>query len=76
MLKLEALAQTVFQLLTHFYLQLVAYLDPNGKGYITKEYVQNLTIDQVKQILLFVDPNDVSNTEELEYSHIDGGEIE
>lgn len=55
---------------------LVAYLDPNGKGYITKEYVQNLTIDQMKQILLFVDPNDVSNTEELEYSHIDGGEIE
>ena len=57
-------------------LQLVAYLDPDGKGYITKEYVQSFTIDQMKEILLFVDPNDVSNTEELEYSHIYADEIE
>ena len=50
--------------------QMVVYLDPDGKGYITKEYVQNMTIDQLKEVLLFIDPNDVSNTEELEYSHI------
>ena len=57
-------------------LQLVDYLDPDGKGFITKEYVQNLSVDQMKEVLLFIDPTDVSNTEELEYSHIDAGYIE
>ncbi|KAK2547733.1 Bifunctional peptidase and arginyl-hydroxylase JMJD5 [Acropora cervicornis] len=55
---------------------LVAYLDPDDKGFITKEYLQNLSIDQLKDILLFIDPNDVSNTEELEYSHIEALDIE
>lgn len=57
-------------------LQLVDYLDPDGKGFVTKEYVQNLSVDQMKEVLLFIDPTDVSNTEELEYSHIDAGYIE
>ena len=56
--------------------QLVAYLDPDDKGFITKEYLQNLSIDQLKDVLLFIDPNDVSNTEELEYSHIQALDIE
>lgn len=55
--------------------EMVVYLDPDGKGYITKEYVQNMTIDQLKEVLLFIDPNDVSNTEELEYSHIHAEDI-
>ena len=57
-------------------MQLVDYLDPDGKGFVTKEYVQNLSVDQMKEVLLFIDPTDVSNTEELEYSHIDAGYIE
>ena len=57
-------------------LQLVDYLDPDGKGFVTEEYVHNLSVDQMKEVLLFIDPTDVSNTEELEYSHIDAGYIE
>lgn len=56
--------------------QLVTYLDPDDKGFITKEYLQNLSIDQLKDVLLFIDPNDVSNTDELEYSHIEALDIE
>ena len=62
--------------LTFISLQLVDYLDPDGKGFVTEEYVQNLSVDQMKEVLLFIDPTDVSNTEELEYSHIDAGYIE
>ena len=47
------------------------YLDPDHKGFVTREYIENLTVDQLKELLLFIDPNDVSNTEEFEYSHID-----
>ena len=57
-------------------MQLVGYLDPDGKGYVTIEYVRNLSIDQLKEVLLFIDPTDVSNTEDLEYSHIDAAYIE
>ena len=57
-------------------MQLVDYLDPDGKGYVTIEYVRNLSIDQLKEVLLFIDPTDVSNTEDLEYSHIDAAYIE
>ncbi|XP_020623160.1 uncharacterized protein LOC110060709 [Orbicella faveolata] len=56
--------------------KLVEFLDSDGNGYITQEYIQNLTIDQLKDVLLFIDPTDVSNTEEFEYSHIDADDIE
>ncbi|KAL9958610.1 hypothetical protein ACROYT_G035650 [Oculina patagonica] len=56
--------------------KLVEYLDPDGNGYVTQEYIQNLTIEQLKEVLLFIDPTDVSNTEEFEYSHIDAYDIE
>lgn len=55
---------------------MVEFLDPDGNGYITQEYIQNLTIHQLKEVLLFIDPTDVSNTEEFEYSHIDAYDIE
>lgn len=56
--------------------QLVEYLDPDHKGFVTCGYIENLTVDQLKELLLFIDPNDVSNTEEFEYSHIDAPYIE
>lgn len=56
--------------------QLVEYLDPDHKGFVTRGYIENLTVDQLKELLLFIDPNDVSNTEEFEYSHIDAPYIE
>lgn len=60
----------------NIFFQLVEYLDSDGNGYVTQEYIQKLTIEQLKEVLLFIDPNDVSNTEEFEYSHIDVDDIE
>ena len=59
-----------------FFFQFVKHLDPADSGYVTQEYIENLTIEQLKEVLLFIDPNDVSNTEEFEYSHIDAYDIE
>ena len=51
------------------------YLDPTGRGYITQEEVKSFSLEQLKELVLFVDPNDVSNTEDFEYSHINGDDI-
>lgn len=56
--------------------QLISHMDPEGTGFITKEQVESLTIDEMKKILLFFDPSDVSNSDEFEYSHIDVDEVE
>ena len=54
---------------------MIKYLDPDGKGFITQEQVRNFSLTQLKDVLLFIDPTDVSNTEEFEYSHIDADDI-
>ncbi|XP_031551013.1 uncharacterized protein LOC116288376 [Actinia tenebrosa] len=51
------------------------YIDPQNVGFITKEEVENFSIDKLKEIVLFFDPCDVSNTEDFEYSHIDAEQI-
>lgn len=51
-------------------------MDPEGIGYVTKERMERLTIDELKAILLFFDPLDVSNTDAFEYSHIEVEDIE
>ncbi|XP_070570097.1 bifunctional peptidase and (3S)-lysyl hydroxylase Jmjd7-like [Ptychodera flava] len=55
--------------------QFIHLLDPDGRGYVTVEEINSLTIDQLKMLLLTFDPTDVSNTVEFEYSHISFEEI-
>ncbi|XP_070570099.1 uncharacterized protein [Ptychodera flava] len=50
-------------------------LDPEGRGYVTKEEVSSLTVDQLKELLLTFDHNDVSNSLEYEYGYISAEEI-
>ena len=43
--------------------------------FITKKQVEGFSLEEMKEIVLFFDPCDVSNTEEFEYSHIQVSDI-
>ena len=53
----------------------MSHMDPESVGYVTKEQVEKLTIEELKAILLFFDPSDVSNTDAFEYSHLEVEDI-
>ncbi|KAJ7393735.1 hypothetical protein OS493_003394 [Desmophyllum pertusum] len=50
-------------------------LGGNEKGFITKEYVRNLSRDEMRALVLEFEGTDVSNTEEAEYGIIDPSQI-
>ncbi|CAB3989861.1 Hypothetical predicted protein [Paramuricea clavata] len=53
----------------------VEFLDDSGSGTITKENVEKMSIDRLKQATLLFAPTDVSNTLDYEYSHIEESSI-
>ncbi|XP_035684646.1 uncharacterized protein LOC118421454 [Branchiostoma floridae] len=50
-------------------------VDPEGRGYITKDEVKALTVEEMKELMLVIDPTDVSDMESFEYSHIEAERI-
>eukprot|EP00795_Rhopilema_esculentum_P013699 gene13699-4609_t len=50
--------------------EFLEYLDPDKDGYATKELVASLSIKQLKDLVELVHPNDISNTDLLEYGHL------
>ena len=57
-------------------LQFVDYFGPEGNGYTTKEIINKLTIDRLKELVEIIHPNDLSNTDALEYGHLQVESIE
>ncbi len=50
-------------------------MDEEKKGFTTLEVINNLNTTQLKDLVELIHPNDISNTDVLEYGHIDGEEI-
>jgi len=48
----------------------VRYFGSEINGYTTKEFVNALTIDKLKELVEIIHPNDLSNTDALEYGHL------
>ena len=53
------------------FFQFLKYLDKESNGYTTTDYVRNLNVSQLKHLVELFHPNDISNTDRLEYGHID-----
>eukprot|EP00112_Aurelia_sp_Birch-Aquarium-sp1_P011282 Seg2372.2 transcript_id=Seg2372.2/GoldUCD/mRNA.D3Y31 product="JmjC domain-containing protein 5" protein_id=Seg2372.2/GoldUCD/D3Y31 len=51
------------------------YLDAEDTGYTTKNVIRNLNIQQLTDLVEVIHPNDISNTDVLEYGHLDVEEI-
>ena len=51
-------------------MQFVRYFGTEDEGYTSKRFIEKLTIDQLKDLVEIIHPNDISNTDVLEYGHI------
>ena len=51
------------------------FLDPSGKGYVTREQISSLTRDQLKALAVAIEPTEPSNSYEFEYSLFDAADI-
>lgn len=55
-------------------LKVLKIMDAENKGYVTKQDIEALTIEQVKQVANEIDP-DPANTEEYEFAVFDLKEV-
>ena len=55
-------------------LKVLTIMDAENKGYVTKQDIEALTIEQVKQVANEIDP-DPANTEEYEFAVFDLNEV-
>lgn len=56
-------------------MQFIQYFGTESNGYTTSDAVDKLTINQLKDLVEIIHPNDISNTDALEYGHIDAEDI-
>ncbi|XP_066295392.1 uncharacterized protein [Branchiostoma lanceolatum] len=66
---------TMDELFSNMKTEFAKKVDPEGRGYITKDEVKALTIEEMKELMLIIDPTDVSDMSSFEYSHIPGEHI-
>ncbi|XP_019615833.1 PREDICTED: uncharacterized protein LOC109463450 [Branchiostoma belcheri] len=62
--------KTMDKLYSNMKIEFAKKVDPEGRGYITTDEVKALTREEMKDIMLIIDPTDVSDTSSFEYSHI------
>ena len=55
-------------------MKVLTIMDAENKGYVTKQDIEALTIEQVKQVANEIDP-DPANTEEYEFAVFDLKEV-